>query len=199
MQKKLTPKALILIALGVVFSIVLYKIAAILGGGLLFMDTVGTIFVAAFLGPIPGILTGVLTNLVNGVLSGPMEIPFLLVNAAVGAIVGLTAQKTKNYNILTAIIVGLVLAVVCPLIGTPIAVWLFGGLTGSGTDFIVLWLKSTGMKLIPSAFYARIVENLVDKVISSLLVFAVLKALPLSLLKDSILENLIKEKENKLG
>lgn len=194
MKNKLTTRVMILIALGVVFNIGLSFLGNTIGGGVLFLDTVGTIFVAALLGPIPGIITGVLTNLVNGVIVGPMEIPFLLVNGVIGLIVGLVAQKTKNYNLATAVVVGLVLAIVAPLIGTPIAIWLFGGLTGYGLDFVIIWLKSSGQNLFSAVFLTKIVGNLVDKVASSLLVFAALKAMPLSVLKDSILEKLIQEK-----
>lgn len=199
MKKILSTKVIIIIALGVVFNIVLSMLGNTVGGGILFLDTVGTIFVAAFLGPIPGILTGVLTNLVNGVLVGPTEIPFLLVNGAVGLIVGLIAQRQKKYNLPVAIVVGLILAIVAPLIGTPIAIFMFGGLTGSGMDFMIIWLKTSGQNLFSAVFITKIVDNLADKVISSLLVFVIIKALPYTLMKDSILEKLTSEKEKNIG
>ncbi len=199
MKKILTTKTLILIAVGVVFNIVLALLGNTIGGGILFLDTVGTIFIAAFLGPIPGILTGVLTNLINGVIIGPTEIPFLLVNGAIGLIVGLIAQKQKNFNLPIAIVVGLILSIVAPLIGTPIAIFLFGGLTGSGMDFMVIWLKTSGQNLFSAVFLTKIVNNLVDKLGSALLVFLVLKALPYSIIKDSILDKLIAEKSNSKG
>lgn len=197
MKKILTTKTLILIAVGVVFNIVLAMLGNTVGGGILFLDTVGTIFIAAFLGPIPGILTGVLTNLINGVLIGPTEIPFLLVNGVIGLIVGLIAQRQKKFNLPIAIIVGLILSVVAPLIGTPIAIFLFGGLTGSGMDFMVIWLKTSGQNLFSAVFLTKIVNNLVDKIGSAILVFLVLKALPYSIIKDSILDKLIAEKSNR--
>jgi energy-coupling factor transport system substrate-specific component len=199
MKKILTTKTLILIAVGVVFNIVLAMLGNTVGGGILFLDTVGTIFIAAFLGPIPGILTGVLTNLINGVIIGPTEIPFLLVNGVIGLIVGLIAQKQRNFNLPIAIIVGLILAIVAPLIGTPIAIFLFGGLTGSGMDFMIIWLKTSGQNLFSAVFLTKIVNNLVDKIGSAILVFLVLKALPYSIIKDSILDKLIAEKSNSKG
>lgn len=199
MKKILTTKTLILIAVGVVFNIVLAMLGNTVGGGILFLDTVGTIFIAAFLGPIPGILTGVLTNLINGVLIGPTEIPFLLVNGVIGLIVGLIAQRQKKFNLPIAIIVGLILSVVAPLIGTPIAIFLFGGLTGSGMDFMVIWLKTSGQNLFSAVFLTKIVNNLVDKIGSAILVFLVLKALPYSIIKDSILDKLIAEKSDSKG
>ncbi len=199
MKKTLSTKVLVLIAVGVVFNIALSMLGNIIGGGILFLDTVGTIFIAAFLGPIPGILTGVLTNLVNGVIIGPTEIPFLLVNGVIGLIVGLIAKNQKNFNLPIAIIVGFIIAIVAPLIGTPIAIFLFGGLTGSGMDFMVIWLKTSGQNLFSAVFITKIINNLIDKIGSTILVFLVLKALPYSIIKDSILDKMKEEKSKKIG
>ena len=199
MKKGLSTKIIILISIGVVFNIALSMLGNAVGGGILFLDTVGTIFIAAFLGPIPGILTGVLTNLVNGVLIGPTEIPFLLVNGVIGLIVGLIAKKQKNFSLPIAIIVGLILSIVAPLIGTPIAIFLFGGLTGSGMDFMIIWLKTSGQNLFSAVFMTKIVNNLIDKIGSAILVFLILKALPYSIIKDSILDKMKEEKSKKIG
>jgi len=199
MKKGLSTKIIILISIGVVFNIALSMLGNAVGGGILFLDTVGTIFIAAFLGPIPGILTGVLTNLVNGVLIGPTEIPFLLVNGVIGLIVGLIAKKQKNFSLPIAIIVGLILSIVAPLIGTPIAIFLFGGLTGSGMDFMIIWLKTSGQNLFSAVFMTKIVNNLIDKIGSAILVFLILKALPYSIIKDSILDKMKEEKGKKIG
>lgn len=199
MKKGLSTKIIILISIGVVFNIALSMLGNAVGGGILFLDTVGTIFIAAFLGPIPGILTGVLTNLVNGVLIGPTEIPFLLVNGVIGLIVGLIAKKQKNFSLPIAIIVGLILSIVAPLIGTPIAIFLFGGLTGSGMDFMIIWLKTSGQNLFSAVFMTKIVNNLIDKIGSAILVFLILKALPYSIIKDSILDKMKEKKGKKIG
>lgn len=198
MKKKITTKALVIMALGVVLNIVLALISKAIGGNLLFLDTVGTIFVGAFLGPLPGVITGVATNLVNSTFLGPTEIPFLLVNGVIGLIVGLIAKHKKDYNIVTALVVGLILSIVAPLIGTPIAIFMFGGLTGSGMDFVILWLKSTGQNLFSSVFIGKITANLVDKFVSSMLVYLLLNfLLPLNILKDSILDKLVTRRGSK--
>jgi energy-coupling factor transport system substrate-specific component len=147
---------------------------------MIFLDTVGTIFNAVTLGPLAGAITGALTNLVNGVLVSPVEIPFALVNIAVALVAGFMA-KQFDFNFRTAIITGLILAVVAPLIGTPIAIFIFGGLTGGGTDLIFAWLRATGHTLFTSAFIPRITGNIIDKVVSCLLVAVIVARLPQSL------------------
>jgi energy-coupling factor transport system substrate-specific component len=169
--------ALTFSALCVVVNLVLGTVVAMLHIPMLFMDTLGTIFGAVLLGPFHGVLIGLVTNVIQGALTNPRNIPFALVNMAIGLVVGLVARKFR-FTLPVAILTGLVLAVVAPLIGTPIAVWLYGGLTGGGTDFIFLWLKSSGHKIFTAAFIPRIVGNLVDKVVCAAVVALLIPALP---------------------
>jgi len=182
MQTRQSTYALVFAALGVVANVVLGTIAGTFKIPLLFLDTVGTIFVAALLGPFWGALTGLATNLLVGFMTNPKDIPFALVNIAIGLIVGFVARK-KGFNLLTALWTGLVLAVVAPLIGTPIAVWLYGGLTGGGTDFIFAWLLHSGSDIFTAAFIPRVAGNLIDKVGSALLVAVLLQKLPSTMLE----------------
>lgn len=175
--------AMILGSIGVVINIVLGTVVSALQIPLLFLDTIGTIFVSVILGPWAGALTGGLTNVIQGFLTNPRDIPFALVNIAVGLIVGFIARKWK-FNIKTAVITGLILAVVAPLIGTPIAVFLYGGLTGGGTDLLFVWLLASGNKIFTAAFLPRIAGNLVDKVVSCVLVAILIKKLPKSQLES---------------
>jgi len=171
------------IATGIVINIALSLVVKTLGIPLLFLDTVGTIFIAAIFGPIAGAVTGALTNLVNGVLVGPTEIPFALVNIAVALVVGGITKKFK-FDLKTAVVTGLILAVVAPLIGTPIAVFIFGGLTGGGTDLIFAWLRATGQTVFTSAFIPRITGNIIDKVASCVLVAVIISRMPSSIINN---------------
>jgi energy-coupling factor transport system substrate-specific component len=178
-----SPKAMIFASLGIVINIIFGTIMQTLQVPLLFLDTIGTILVSVVLGPIAGALTGGLTNLIQGFITNPKDIPFALVNITIGLIVGYIAKK-KGFELKTAIITGLIIAVVAPLIGTPIAVFIYGGLTGSGTDLIFTWLAASGTKIFTAAFIPRITGNLIDKLASCLLVYFVLKRIPSNLLKD---------------
>lgn len=163
---------------GIALNIVLGTMVSRLQIPLLFLDTIGTIFIAVLYGPVAGMSVGALTNILTPILSGNIkDIPFLLVNVAVGLIVGYIAQK-KGFSIITAIIVGIILSIVCPLIGSPIAVWIYGGITGSGNDFVFTWLKNSGMDVFSAAFVPRITGNIVDKIGSCILVYLSLRYIP---------------------
>lgn len=169
---------LTLCAMAVAINIILGTITTFTKIPLLFLDTIGTIFIAVLFGPWQGAAVGTVTNLLSPILAGNVkDIPFFLVNAVVGIIVGYIAKKYK-FNLKTAIITGLILSVVAPLIGTPIAVWVYGGITGDGNDLLFVWLKNSGMKIFSAAFIPRITGNLVDKIGSCLLVLLSLKFIP---------------------
>lgn len=168
---------MVLASLGIVVNIVLGTIVSTMQIPLLFLDTMGTILVAAVLGPVAGAMTGGLTNVIQGAITNPRTIPFALVNIVIGVIVGLVVRRFR-FDLKTAVITGLVLAIVAPLIGTPISVLMFGGLTGGGTDIMVAWLLASGQRIFTAAFIPRITGNLVDKVASCVLVALMLKYVP---------------------
>lgn len=164
-------------AMGIVINIVFGTIVSSLKIPLLFLDTIGTIFTAVILGPIYGMIAGGLSNVLHGLMTNPKSIPFALVNIAVGLIVGLIVKK-YTFNLKTALITGAILAVVAPLIGTPIAVWIYGGITGDGNDFLFLWLQKSGQTMFTAAFIPRITGNIIDKIASCVLVSLLVSRLP---------------------
>lgn len=170
-------KKLTIAAMAVAINIVLGSFVAYLAIPLLFLDTIGTIYVSATSGMRYGILVGVVTNLVLGVTTGPTAIPFALVNVAVAIVVALMAKKGFGYK--RAIVTGLILSVVCPLIGTPIRLILFGGFTGSGTDILIAALVASGKEIFSATFISTVAGNLVDKIASCLFVaFIIIRTNP---------------------
>lgn len=144
----------------------------------LFLDTIGTMLSAVLLGPWWGALTGVLSNVFQGIITSPTTIPFGIVNGAIGLIVGFIAMKRGFEDYITPLIVGAILSVAAPLIGTPIAVYVFGGLTGGGVDILYGILLGSTERIFAAAFLARIPTNLVDKALSAYLVMFIVRSLP---------------------
>lgn len=164
-------------AMCIVVNIVFGMFVGMLNLPLLFLDTVGTVLGAVVLGPFLGAIIGGCTNLVLGIISGPTNIPFALVNIVLGLIVGFIAKK-KGFGYKEAIITGLILSIVCPLVGTPISVLVFGGLSGSGADLLVGFLVQSGQKIFTAAFFPRILSNIVDKPLSCIMVVYFLSKMP---------------------
>jgi len=145
-----------------------------------FLDTIGTILTAAILGPWWGALTGGLSNVLAS-LQSPMDAWFAIVNILVGLIVGFASRRFGFQKLPVVLIVGAILAVVAPLVGTVIATYVYGGLTGGGIDILVAGLLGAGADIFTAAFIPRVGSNLVDKLLSVVVVMLVLKALPRSL------------------
>ncbi|MGL9730501.1 CD3073 family putative ECF transporter S component [Enterococcus sp. DIV0756] len=161
-------KIITMCAIAVGLNVVLGEAVSMMRIPLLFLDTMGTIFIAANFGMGYGILTGVTTNLLMGLFSGVTAIPFALVNVAVAIIVALFAKNGFSFG--KALIAGLLLAFICPMIGAPIRLALFGGFTGSGTDVVIMALRASGKEMISATYWGAVAGNLVDKIVSCLLV-----------------------------
>lgn len=170
----------------VAMNIVLGIVTSALGIPL-YLDTLGTVLSAAIIGPVPGIIVGALSNIITGLMYSVSDIPFCLVNMAVGLIVGLVAKKFK-FTIVSAVITGLVLSFVCPAIGTPIGIYVYGGLNGSASDVLVMSLVQAGNDIFQASFLRNVASNLIDKVGTCIVGWALIKAIPMR-----FLENLKKE------
>ena len=166
----------------VAMNIVLGIITSALGIPL-YLDTLGTVLSAAILGPLPGIIVGALSNIITGLIYSVSDIPFCLVNMAVGLGVGLVAKKFK-FDWIQALIVGLVLSVLCPAIGTPIGIFVYGGLNGTFSDVLVMSLVQGGKSIFQASFLRNIASNLIDKVGTCLIGCALIKAMPMRFLDN---------------
>lgn len=166
----------------VAMNIVLGIITSALGIPL-YLDTLGTVLSAAIIGPVPGIIVGALSNIITGLMYSVSDIPFCLVNMAVGLIVGLVAKKF-NFTIVSAVITGLVLSFVCPAIGTPIGIYVYGGLNGSASDVLVMSLVQAGKDIFQASFLRNVASNLIDKVGTCIVGWALIRAIPMRFLEN---------------
>lgn len=166
----------------VAMNIVLGIITSALGIPL-YLDTLGTVLSAAIIGPVPGIIVGALSNIITGLMYSVSDIPFCLVNMAVGLIVGLVAKKFK-FTIVSAVITGLVLSFVCPAIGTPIGIYVYGGLNGSASDVLVMSLVQAGKDIFQASFLRNVGSNLIDKIGTCVVGWALIRAIPMRFLEN---------------
>ncbi len=146
----------------------------------LFLDSTGTFLGAVTLGPWIGAAVGFIANLIIGLVHTPVAIPFGIVNAVIGLVAGYIAKTRGFEDYLTPVIAAMILSILCPVIATPIAVYLFGGVTGGSIDTYVSILMESGNRIFSSAFLVRIAANLADKLISAFAVMIVIRQLPLS-------------------
>jgi energy-coupling factor transport system substrate-specific component len=79
-------------------------------------------------------------------------------------------------------IAGVITGVVAAIVSAPISAYVFGGVTGSGTDLIVAALRQGGADVLQASLGQGFFSDPIDKVITSFVVFLVLVSLPASFL-----------------
>ena len=155
----------------VAMNIVLGIITSALGIPL-YLDTLGTVLSAAILGPVPGIIVGALSNIITGLIYSVSDIPL-----------GLVAKKWK-FGIIPAIITGVALSFICPAIGTPIGIYVYGGLNGSVSDMLVMSLVQGGKTIFQASFLRNVASNLIDKIGTCIIGYLLIKAMPMRFLDN---------------
>lgn len=146
-----------------------------------YLDVMGTMFIAIFFGPWYGAVVGGATNILTSIFSGSISgMPFMLVSIAIGLITGFAFRKI-NFTFVNAILIGVVTGIVAPLIGTPIGIAVYGGLTGTVSDVAVMFLKQSGASIFTASFIPKLFNNLLDKIGSMILVYLLVIALPKNL------------------
>ncbi|MEW6223882.1 MAG: hypothetical protein AB1627_04565 [Chloroflexota bacterium] len=74
-------------------------------------------------------------------------------------------------------IAGVITGVVAALVSAPIAAYVFGGVTGSGTDVLVAALRQGGADVLSASLGQGLFSDPIDKTITSFVVFIILASL----------------------
>lgn len=183
MTTTFSTRNLVLVAIGIALNIALGQAASFLKLPV-FLDSIGTVLAAVLCGPVIGGLTGLLTNLIWGLIQGPTAAFFAPVAMVIGISAGLLAGAGMFRSWWQAAISGAVIAVALAFVAVPIRIYLFGGVTGSGADFAVAYLLKLGESLFGSVLITVIGTNLADKIVTTLLVWGILRGLPARSVSD---------------
>lgn len=145
----------------------------------LYLDSIGTIFVGVVAGPWAGALTGLLSNLIWG-LSGlnVTYAPYAAVAAVIGLLAGLFGEAGWLRTVWKVILAGVITGLVASVISAPITAYVFGGVTGSGTDVIQAMFRNAGFAILPAAFAQGVSSDPLDKAVTYLVVWLIVRALP---------------------
>lgn len=144
----------------------------------IFLDSIGTILVGILAGPWAGLATGLLTNIIWGLISSPVAAAFAPVAGVIGLVAGLCARYSLFSSWWKTIISGVLIGIAASITAVPIRVYMFGGITGSGADFITAYLLTTGRDLFGSVIITVLSSNVPDKVVTALVSWVIVKALP---------------------
>ena len=146
-----------------------------------FLDSIGTVIIAVLAGPVPAILTALMTVGVGGLITNPVLPWFAGTAIAIGWFSGFCANRGAFRSPWTTGLCGLGQGVISGVVSAPVIVALFGGITQSGTSLVVAYLMATGETVLKSVILAGIACEPVDKALTFLIAYAVLKGIPQSL------------------
>ncbi|MBM3125510.1 MAG: ECF transporter S component [Chloroflexi bacterium] len=143
-----------------------------------YLDSIGTVLVAALCGPWAGALTGALSNIIWGLAIDPNALPWWPVAFFIGYMAGRMAQWGFFKSWWKVVVTGFVVALTAAIVSTPIAVYLYGGITASGSSFITAYLLQTGQGIWEAVFSTNFLVEPVDKITTAMIAFAIVLGLP---------------------
>lgn len=168
MKKPLSTYQVTIIALGVALNVIGAFIALTLRLPI-YLDSIGTILIACILGPRYAVLTGVLGSLASGITFDIYSIFFMPVQISTGIISGIMFKKDllKRGKILLGV---MAFSVPTSIISAIIAAFVFGGVTSSGSSYIVQMLSAFGVNKVAGVFLTQVLTDYIDKFIAVLVV-----------------------------
>ncbi|MEA2674480.1 MAG: energy-coupling factor transport system substrate-specific component [Chloroflexota bacterium] len=101
---------------------------------------------------------------------------FALLAIVILAVVVLLVRlaRDRDLAVVYVLVAGAVCGVISAFISTPIAALVFGGVTGSGTDFLVAAFQQAGSTLEDAVRQQSLISDPIDKAITYLIVFTLL-------------------------
>lgn len=101
----------------------------------------------------------------------------IIIAIAVAAVVAGFIYLRRDLAGLWVALAGLVTGVVAALVSAPIAAYVFGGVTGAGTDLIVAALRQGGADVLQASLGQGFFSDPIDKIITSFVVYLILVSL----------------------
>ncbi|BAO07558.1 MULTISPECIES: ECF transporter S component [Enterococcus] len=180
-QKKITTRMITIMALSIGINFLGGTIALWLRLPI-YLDSIGTIFAGALLGPIPGILTGLSSSLLSGVTMDMFSLYYSPIQIITGLLAGLILpQKLQAQGLkskLSLFAWTFVLSAPGTILSSIITIQLFGGITSSGSSTIVQLLYGLGLNQAVSVTIVQAATDYLDRLLSVLVVSLVVLKLP---------------------
>lgn len=176
LKKDFSTMTLVLIPVAIAINVVIGEIVVLLKLPV-YLDSIGTVLVGVLAGPWAGALTGTLSNIIWGLIIDPNAFPWFPVALFIGLVAGICAGYGLFKSWWKVVITGFLVALTAAIVSTPIAVYLYGGITASGSSFITAYLLATGRGLVEAVLSTNFLVEPVDKIATALLAWAIIKGL----------------------
>lgn len=168
--------ALVLIPVGVSINVVGYQMSQILKLPI-FIDQIGTILVSMLTGPWVGMVTGLLGNVVNGMIY-PTAFGYAVVSMLIGFVSGFLSRWRWYSNIVGVVLGCALLNVVSSVSAAIVTVFMFGGVTGAGTDLLTAAFVASGQALWNSVLTTNVISGTVNTIVNFAIAWIIVRRIP---------------------
>lgn len=177
-RREFNSASIVLSAVAIALNVIVGQIARV-SELTLYLDSIGTVLVGVLVGPWAGALTGFLSN-VAWSLTGlfPQAIALAGGAAIIGALAGVFGRAGWTRKWWRAALAGLIAGIVAAALSAPIVAYVFGGVIGAGPDALVGFFRDMGMNVLGANLAQAGISHSVDKIVTFLVVWAVLLVLP---------------------
>lgn len=177
-RQEFTTQTWTLISVGVALSVVAAYIVNVVKVPFLYLDALGVLLVAILAGPWAAAITGVFVNAVVGFLVNPTFWAYTPLQVTFGLTAGYMARRGWFRRYWRVVVVGLVVAAISIVLGAPITVVAFGGVTGTGSDAVTTFFLATGSNIWSAVVGQTLVVEPTDKVTTVLLAALIARRIP---------------------
>ena len=143
----------------------------------IYMDSIGTILIASLLGPKYAVITGVCGSLVSGMTFDPYSFYFAPTQISTGFFAAMMYKKGMLEGKKT-LLGTLIFAIPTATISAIVTAYLFGGITSSGSSYIVQILNVYNVPLVVSVFLTQLATDYSDKLLAVIISSVVVKTMP---------------------
>lgn len=181
--RQFTTSTYALIPIGIALNIVIGELTGRLTsivpipGLTIYLDSIGTVLVGVLVGPWAGAATGGLSNIIWGFFN-PIALPFAVVAIVIGLLAGLFARLGWFRRVYLVPVAGLITGLVAAFMSAPLSAFIFGGVTGAGTDAVVAAFRAYGDSVLSATTKQGLLSDPTDKLITFLVAYVIITALP---------------------
>lgn len=182
MQKKFTSYHVCLIAFAICLNLIGAQIALVLRLPI-YLDSIGTMLIGAILGPFYGAFPNLLSGLILGMTSDIYSLYYAPIGILLGILTGIVFRYKKE-NSLWIFLAAFLITLPTTILSSIITVQLFGGITSSGSTYLVTLLSKTKLGLTLSCFIVQFLTEYLDRVVGLFITLQILKKVPLKYRKN---------------
>lgn len=164
-----------MVALGIVLNILGAFIALNLRLPI-YLDSVGTVFVSGLLGPVYGMVTGALGSFVSGITFDIYSLYYAPAQLLTGWMAGIMF-RTKWLSGKRLFIGNMAISIPTAIASAVMTAAVFGGVTSSGSSYLVILMNNLGMDLTLSCLIVQFITDYADELTAVCIVTVLLKLL----------------------